>query len=83
MRDSISIKNAAGDTIVLRHQTYMGDGALLIAPGITATVRMSTINPDKETSCLDMGNIHLHGVMPEQQKRVTEWVEQIQRARAI
>ena len=79
---SVTIQTASGDHIALRHQAYMGDAALLIAPSVTATVRISRIKPEPETNTIDMGEIHLHGVMADDQKKVAEFIEHVQRNRA-
>ena len=82
-RDSITITNAAGDEYTFRHQAYMGDSALLIGPGITGTVRLSQIVADPSGTCIDMGTLHLHAVMPTEQTAVADWVQQKIRARAL
>lgn len=80
---SVTIQTASGDHIALRHQAYMGDAALLIAPSVTATVQISRITPEPETNTIDMGYIHLHGVMADDQKKVAEFIAAVQRNRAL
>lgn len=80
---SVTIKTASGDHVALRHQVYMGDAALLIAPSVTATVQISKILPEPETNTIDMGFIHLHGVMAEDQQKVADFIAHVKRNRAL